>query len=38
MNITQSLLVSFNIRVHIFSEINSETNKDYTSVMIQLFR
>jgi len=38
MNIMQSLLVSCNIRVHIFCEINSETNKNYTSVMIQLFK
>ena len=38
MNITQSLLISFNIHVHIFSEINSKINKNYTSVMIELFR
>ena len=38
VDVSWNLLISFNILVHIFSEINSETNKNYTSVMIQLFR
>jgi len=38
MNIVKSLLVSFNIRMHILCEINSKTNKNYTSVLILLFR
>jgi len=31
-------LDKFQYCVHIFSEINGETNKSYTSVMIQLFK